>query len=449
MVGRLFGIDDTLDAPPLTAPPLSLPALALTLINVDQAIGDHEQTLEKLVSAQAAVEAAVAPHPEDPPEVNMARAAAAEEAQDRLEQLRVWESTQMKQLGDMQSFERGFLYLPELGNAESMEIFVPGQTNAQGTVGAKSTSANQDAFYWYDPFDVVAHDDRSLFGWPHESIESRLQRAQRAQNAHEAWQVEREFWTGQACPTNYHLTASPSTPTTSPHRTINAFPNPTAAPTTTLGTAVGLAQSLAALDQAVANSDAGTGMIHASPYVVQRWMQQYPFIRDSNGRVYTVNMNLIVPGYGYPGTGPDENRSVADGVTNSTTTVTSATAAFTANDIGQAITGAGIPAGSTITAVGSGTSVTISQAATASATGVTLTIGGTGGNLTNSTKQWAYATDTVFKIQGVTRGIPWDLREGGPEVYVDDSINVRQEQSWALITNQLLRAAVLIDTTTT
>lgn len=69
------------------------------------------------------------------------------------------------------------------------------------------------------------------------------------------------------------------------------------------------------------------------------------------------------------------HRTVADGATNSNTTVTSATAVFDESDIGKPISGTGIPAATTITAVASATSVTISAAATATATGVTLTIG--------------------------------------------------------------------------
>jgi hypothetical protein len=72
---------------------------------------------------------------------------------------------------------------------------------------------------------------------------------------------------------------------------------------------------------------------------------------------------------------PNGGRTVTDGATNSNTTVTSATAAFSADDVGKTITGTGIPANTTISAVGSATSVTISQAATATATGVTLRIG--------------------------------------------------------------------------
>ena len=69
-------------------------------------------------------------------------------------------------------------------------------------------------------------------------------------------------------------------------------------------------------------------------------------------------------------------RVVTDGVTNATTTVTSATAAFAAGDLGRPISGGTIPAGAVIVAFSSATSVTISAAATGSASGVTLTLGG-------------------------------------------------------------------------
>lgn len=68
-------------------------------------------------------------------------------------------------------------------------------------------------------------------------------------------------------------------------------------------------------------------------------------------------------------------KQVTDGVTTSSSpTLTSATAGWAASDVGKAITGAGIPAGTTIQAVGSVTSITMSANATASGTGVGLTI---------------------------------------------------------------------------
>jgi hypothetical protein len=68
-------------------------------------------------------------------------------------------------------------------------------------------------------------------------------------------------------------------------------------------------------------------------------------------------------------------RTITDGTTATNTTVTSATALFSNADKGKLITGTGIAAGSTIASVQSATSVTLSAATTATATGVTMVIG--------------------------------------------------------------------------
>lgn len=69
------------------------------------------------------------------------------------------------------------------------------------------------------------------------------------------------------------------------------------------------------------------------------------------------------------------SRVVTDGVLNSSTTVTSATAVFSQADVGKVIAATGITSGTTIVAVASATSVTLSAAATATATSVTVTVG--------------------------------------------------------------------------
>lgn len=69
------------------------------------------------------------------------------------------------------------------------------------------------------------------------------------------------------------------------------------------------------------------------------------------------------------------SRAVSDGVLNETTTVTSATAAFTSGDERKPISGTGIPAGAYIVSVTSATAVVISAAATATASSVAITIG--------------------------------------------------------------------------
>lgn len=65
-----------------------------------------------------------------------------------------------------------------------------------------------------------------------------------------------------------------------------------------------------------------------------------------------------------------------DGVLNSTTTLTSATANFISSDVGKTITGTGIPAATTIASVTNSTTVVLSAAATATASGVTFGIFG-------------------------------------------------------------------------
>lgn len=69
-------------------------------------------------------------------------------------------------------------------------------------------------------------------------------------------------------------------------------------------------------------------------------------------------------------------RTVSDGATtSSSTTVSSATAAFTSSDVGASISGGSIPNGATIVSITSGTAVVISSSSgITTGTGVALTI---------------------------------------------------------------------------
>lgn len=68
-------------------------------------------------------------------------------------------------------------------------------------------------------------------------------------------------------------------------------------------------------------------------------------------------------------------RTVTDGATtNNSTAFTSNTANFQQADVGDTVSGAGIPAGTTIASVTSATAAVLSQPATATATGVSVTI---------------------------------------------------------------------------
>lgn len=77
----------------------------------------------------------------------------------------------------------------------------------------------------------------------------------------------------------------------------------------------------------------------------------------------------------YTDSSPAPPQTYVDGVENSTTTFTSATATFTAADNGNLIAGPGIPNGTTMTFVNS-TTVTLSNAATQTASGLTFYVYG-------------------------------------------------------------------------
>lgn len=88
------------------------------------------------------------------------------------------------------------------------------------------------------------------------------------------------------------------------------------------------------------------------------------------GEIATLNLD-VVGMFGHIG-----SRVVTDGVTTDTdATVTSATAAFSAKDVGKPISGTGIPTGAYIASINSATSIELSAAATATASSVSITIG--------------------------------------------------------------------------
>lgn len=105
------------------------------------------------------------------------------------------------------------------------------------------------------------------------------------------------------------------------------------------------------------------------------------------------------------------SRTVADGVTASNTTLTSATAAFTQQDIGKAITpSADFAAGTVIISVQSATSVTLNKAALTSGTTKTITlapatVNGHSGSVKN-TADGQPTSLTLTDFYGLTGGTP-------------------------------------------
>lgn len=446
------GLDFTLpNAPPLLEPPLSLLDEARVFISTENLVARRQALVEKAASAAEQLEADAQDIP------NNQGDSLQDTSLDLRQQLAEWDmqiADLDSELKTLQEWEHGFQWLPELTKSALGGFTIDtGPAIANPEQGAlKLEGNNQTPWGWYDPFILYVLDERSTFGSL--NLVERMARAQRALIAHEPFGAENEFWTGTLVPTNFHLSASPSSPQASPHRTLAfPFPLPTPTPGTTLGVPESLSDSLASLDQAIANANAGIGLIHATPYVVQKWMQVYPFIRDSNGNIRTVNSNILVPGYGYPGTGPDadDRTTSADGtMTSGSADITSASAAFTDSDVGRPVTDTlgAIPPGTVILAVTSDTAATLSNPVTSDETTDVLTIAGTGGDQTGAVLQWSYATDMVFHNKGDIHLLPAELREMSPDLTVANDVPVRAERTHALFTNYLLRAAVLVDTGT-
>jgi len=109
------------------------------------------------------------------------------------------------------------------------------------------------------------------------------------------------------------------------------------------------------------------GVVHPFTYAgckVTAWE-----LACSQGEIATLGLDIV-------GMGEQAgSRVVTDGVLNESTTVTSASAAFTQADVGKRISGTGIPAAAFIVSVTSATAVVISAAATVTNTGVSVTIG--------------------------------------------------------------------------
>lgn len=163
-------------------------------------------------------------------------------------------------------------------------------TAVQGADGvAKPGAANRAANGAFSPFGVVAYDRCSTFGWQANEYRAR---ARRALAAIASTLVEEEYWEGTQVPANEHLAMA--------HADV-------------LGTAgMGRREALTELVQGLADANAGTGIIHARPYLVQSWLQDNA-LEVRNGKLYTKGGHLVVQGAGYTGTGPGDE-AVAGGI---------------------------------------------------------------------------------------------------------------------------------------
>lgn len=115
-----------------------------------------------------------------------------------------------------------------------------------------------------------------------------------------------------------------------------------------------------------------------------------------------LSANATADGDPVPLTITNLSRQVTDGVTNTDTSLTSATAAFTSADVGASVVGSGIAGGTTIASVTNATTVVLSAATTATATGVTVGIEPTAlaGSSTASSTTFTADANTLGNLNG-------------------------------------------------
>lgn len=186
-----------------------------------------------------------------------------------------------------QRWVEGFSFTPN-GCADGGVVSAQCPTDPEQTKGAEDLPA----IVTFVPYAVYASARCSTMGGP-ASMDYLQARAAMILDAVTDKQMEAEFWSGtlaqaQGLPNNY-LTNSASMENLTPSTDV-----------------IGGAYALAALQMYLADcNDGGQGMIHATRATVTMWFEQQAGLRREGVLILDAYDNLIVPGVGYPGTGPD------------------------------------------------------------------------------------------------------------------------------------------------
>lgn len=153
------------------------------------------------------------------------------------------------------------------------------------------------------PFTVYAKFDCALSG-----MEDALKIAANALAQGESWHVERSFWTGLAdgrVVVFPHLAAD--TEVVDPQSIELQSP----ASVVITGGAIDVATALGLLESALADCYNGVGVIHM-PVKALPTFQAHGLVVPQNGKLRTLNGNLVAVGGGYPGTSPSGATTAAD-----------------------------------------------------------------------------------------------------------------------------------------
>lgn len=186
----------------------------------------------------------------------------------------------------------GFQFLPD--DCAGGHIVDPCQLGASADT-ADARSLTTDVVGPIQPYIIEASDTASTW----HPAEIRLARAMRKLKAVQSEILEREFWSGtkaqsQGWTNNQYLANTTG---------LSILPVPGQ------GSAYGVVDGLAALEQAISDGSAWQrGMIHATPRLVTHWIAER-LVRaipgPPGGTLQTELGTIVVCGSAYPGTGPD------------------------------------------------------------------------------------------------------------------------------------------------
>jgi len=145
------------------------------------------------------------------------------------------------------------------------------------------------------PFTVFARFDCSLSG-----MDDALKIASNTLAQTESWQVERSFWTGLA---DGRMVVFPHLAANAPVLDAQSIDLQSSASIVVTGGAIDAVTGLGLLEGALADCYNGVGVIHM-PVKALPTFQAHGLVTAQNGKLRTLNGNLVAVGGGYPGTSP-------------------------------------------------------------------------------------------------------------------------------------------------
>lgn len=173
-------------------------------------------------------------------------------------------------------------------------IAVTGSGEAPPEPAAKTDNVDL-AYRGATPFTVYAKFDCSLSG-----MEDALKIATNTLAQGESWHVERSFWTGLA---DGRVVVFPHLAADAEVIDAQSIELQSSASIVVTGAAIDVATGLGLLEAALADCYNGVGVIHV-PVKLLPTLQAWGLVVAQNGKLRTLNGNLVAAGGGYPGTSP-------------------------------------------------------------------------------------------------------------------------------------------------